>query len=144
MLKQEFTGPRRPEIVSSLAGVAEEVVASMHGMTGMAFKGALKAAKSVRADAVPVAIDRVLPQIADTLAPHWEGYVAAGKAGGFGEYLKNHERQVTDSLLGIADGQQDKMPDAARKIYGSLRKRAQGAAAGALVPLGQAVERFMP
>ncbi|MDY6049627.1 MAG: hypothetical protein SPI77_03555 [Corynebacterium sp.] len=145
MLSDEFLGPRRADIVAALSTVAVNTVASTGGMTGMALKGALKAAQSVRADAVPVAIDAALPQVAEALSPFWEAYAGSSPAavGGFGAYLESRSDEVTDALVGVADSQQANMPGPVQKLYGPLRKRAATIAAGALKPLGTEIESFL-
>ena len=73
-LNSLLEGPVREKVVASLVALAEKTTDNLSGLTGMAVKSALAAAKKADADALTKGIQQVLPSIVKELNPHWATY----------------------------------------------------------------------
>lgn len=146
-LSAELTGSKREEVVHDLAAFAEQTVSQQTGVSGVAVKGAYSAVQKIRPDIVSRGIDRLLPDVAEALQPHWDDYLEAGggqadTAGTFGTFLDNRRDQVADSLLRIADTTADRLDNAALvKIYRGVRGRGEKILAANVGGIGRVVEK---
>lgn len=130
---------RRSEVVAAIAGVIESTIAGQSGLSGMAVKTAFAGAKKAKGDMVEKGVDRMLPQVADVLAPYWD---AKGDQD-FGAFLGNNSSEVADKLLKVADDNAAKVDNAAMaKAYKGVRGKAKGIVEEALPKLGQAIAPF--
>lgn len=137
LVEQLTAESRRPEAVRVLSNVVEEEVKAKSGIGGMALKTGFAAATKIRPDLVPTAVDRLLPQFAEKLEPHW---LARGDQP-FGDYLVAHAGQVSDELLAVTDAKM-RNPNLAAiaKVYATLRPKAKQQVSEALPRLGAAIE----
>lgn len=133
-------GDTRQTVVAELAELIDKTVSNQSGLTGMALKSAVAAGKKADADAIPKGVNRVLPQIAEELAPFWSGYEASDTQG-FGSYLVSREGEVVEAMLGAADKATSDMPSAMQKAYSTLRGKAGKIVSPALPELGDIIER---
>lgn len=133
-------GDTRQTVVAELAELIDKTVSNQSGLTGMALKSAVAAGKKADADAIPKGVNRVLPQIAEELAPFWSGYKSSDTQG-FGSYLVSREGEVVDAMLGAADKATSDMPSAMQKAYSTLRGKAGKIVSPALPELGDIIER---
>lgn len=133
----------RPTIVADISKLVDDAVNSQSGITGVAVKGALSAARKAKADAVPTAVDKLLPDILGDLQLHWEAYEQTGQ-GDFGSFLEPRSEEVAEALLGTADRAVEQAGvGAVEKIYGSLRGRGTKLIAPEVPALGRIVENHM-
>lgn len=130
----------RPTVVSELTDLVNRTIDAQSGLTGMAIKSAISAAKKADAEVLPKNINRFLPNIIDALDPYWKDYNAADSAG-FGNYLASRSDDVTSDILALGDGLAEKGPGAVQKIYSSLRGKAGKIITPALPELGNIVEQ---
>ncbi|MDU3175180.1 MAG: hypothetical protein E6689_07115, partial [Corynebacterium striatum] len=62
-LSQLLEEPTRTSVVTALVSLVDNTVSEQSGITGMAIKGAVAAAKKVDADIVSKGINRALPDL---------------------------------------------------------------------------------
>lgn len=130
---------RRPQVVAAIAGVIESTVESQSGLSGMAIKTAFASAKKAKAGIVEKGTDKLLPEIAEALAPYWDGKGDQE----FGAYLAANSSEAADKLLAVADENAAKADNAAMaKMYKGVRGKAKGIVEEALPKLGAAIAPF--
>lgn len=132
--------PTRGHVTDELTTLAEKTIANQSGLTGMALKSAIAAAKKADENALPTGINQLLPQVVEELKPYWSEYKGSG-ANSFGDYLADNEEKVTDSVLKIGDSFTDRAPAPAQKVYSSMRGKIGGIIAPALPEFGAIIER---
>lgn len=134
---------RRSGVVADLAQLAEEAVDKQSGISGMAIKGGLAAAKKVRPTIVPQGIDRLLPDILGDLDGRWKQY-QDDAASDFGAFLEPNSEEVAESLLNTADDRLNEMNNQTiTKIYNSVRGRGGKLLAPHIPEIGRIVEKHM-
>ena len=139
-LNSLLNSPTRTEVVADLTELAEKTIANQSGLTGMALKSAVGAAKKADADALSKGINQLMPSIVEELKPHWEAYEASGKDS-FGAHLADNEDSVTESVLKIGDSFADRAPAPVQKVYSSMRGKVAKIVAPALPDFGNIIER---
>lgn len=132
--------PTRGNVTDDLVALAEKTIANQSGLTGMALKSAIAAAKKADDNALHTGINQLLPSVVGELKPYWSEYEGS-EASGFGTYLADNEDKVTDSVLKIGDSFADRAPAPAQKIYSSMRGKIGGIIAPALPEFGEIIER---
>lgn len=143
-LSQLLVGESRAKTVSNLTSFVEQAISQQSGMTGMALKGGVGAAKKVRPDVIPRGVDRMLPELLGEMQPYWQEFRASGSED-FGVFLEPKSEEVSDSLLQIADRNVEKVNvGALTKIYQSLRGRAGKLVRPQVPELGRVLQRLMP
>lgn len=140
-LNSLLEGPARAQAVNDLVALVDKTAANLSGLTGMAVKSALGAAKKADADAVSKGVDQLLPSILKELNPHWAAYKGDANQNSFGAYLAAHEDEVTDSALKVGDSFADKAPGPVGKVYSSMRGKVAGIVGPALPELGDILEK---
>jgi hypothetical protein len=93
---------RREALVRETARWVERYVEQAGGLRGIALRAGLGAARAGRADIVPRAVARLLPEMIVALEPHWQRFKATGERD-FGAYLQRHARDASESLMQVAD-----------------------------------------
>lgn len=131
----------RPKVVEELALLIDATVANQSGLTGMALKSALNAAKKADADAVTHGVNRAMPQLTKELEPYWAKYKGSDSAN-FGAYLSSQEDEVVAAVLDAGDAAIKDAPGAIQKVYSSMRGKAAGILGPALPEVGQILEKY--
>lgn len=139
-LNSLLNSPTRTEIVADLTQLADTTVSNQSGLTGMALKSAIGAAKKTDADALSKGINQLLPSVVEELKPHWSEYEGSGKDS-FGAYLADNEESVTESVLKIGDSFAGRAPAPVQKVYSSMRGKVGKIVAPALPEFGDIIER---
>lgn len=133
--------PARTEVAKELAALVDSTVATQTGLTGMALKSALGAAKKADADAVTKGVDQGLPMIVSQLEPFWNDYQASGEHN-FGGFLVTREEDVVKAILDAGDKAIGDAPGAIQKVYSSMRGKAAKIVGPSLPEFGNIIERF--
>ena len=142
-LSELMSGPQRTAVISDCGELVEGVVAKQSGITGMALKGAVAAAKKVDPAIITKALGRVLPDILDALDPRWQDFAESGKDD-FGAFLEPHQEEVSDEIMNIADKHVEKVNSAAlRKPYNSLHGKATKILNPEVPAFGRVVQKHM-
>ncbi|MDK6492708.1 MULTISPECIES: DUF6918 family protein [Corynebacterium] len=131
----------RSKLVEDLTQLTETTVANQSGLTGMALKSAIAAGKKADADAVSKGLNKFLPDLVESLNPHWNAFKASGQQD-FGGFLAANEDSVIDSVLKAGDTAIESMPSALKKVYSTLRGKAKKIVSPALPDLGRVVEKY--
>jgi len=138
-----MSGPQRTAVVSDCGELVEGVVAKQSGITGMALKGAVAAAKKVDAAIITKALDRVLPDVLDALDPHWQDF-ASNPEQDFGSFLAPCSAEVSDSIMSVADKHAEQINSPAlSKPYNSLRGKASKFLTPAVPDFGRVLQQHM-
>lgn len=133
----------RPKVVEDLATFVDKVVAEQSGITGMALKGAVRAARTVDSNIVRKGMNRVLPDMLTEIRPHWAAFEESDQDD-FGAFLDTDSAAVTDTILGVADKHADTINvTALRKAYNSLRGRASTIIEPHIPELGRILQRHL-
>ena len=142
-LSELMWGPQRTAVVSDCGELVEGVVAKQSGITGMALKGAVAAAKKVDAAIITKALDRVLPDVLDALDPHWQDF-ASNPEQDFGSFLEPRSAEVSDSIMSVADKHAEQINSPAlSKPYNSLRGKASKFLTPAVPDFGRVLQQHM-
>lgn len=131
----------RSKVVEDLTQLTETTVANQSGLTGMALKSAVAAGKKADADAISKGLNKFLPDLVDSIDPHWNAFKASGQQD-FGGFLAANEDAVVDSLLKAGDTAIESMPSPLKKVYATLRGKAKKIVSPALPDLGRIVEKY--
>ncbi|AZA10347.1 DUF6918 family protein [Corynebacterium gerontici] len=138
----EFTDllNKREAVASDLATFINEAISRQSGITGIALKGAVSAAKKAKPGIVEKGSNALLPELVDALEPHWLQY-KANLGESFGDYLSAHKSDVTNSLLEVADRNAKNIDvPGLDKAYKSLRGKAEKILGPELQGLGNLLE----
>lgn len=142
-LSELMSGPQRTAVVSDCGELVEGVVAKQSGITGMALKGAVAAAKKVDAAIIAKSLDRVLPDVLDALDPHWQDF-ASNPEQDFGSFLEPRSAEVSDSIMSVADKHAEQINSPAlSKPYNSLRGKASKFLTPAVPDFGRVLQKHM-
>ncbi|MDR7330610.1 DUF6918 family protein [Corynebacterium guangdongense] len=142
-LSQLLVGESRSAVVADLAAFVEHTVSEQSGITGMALKGGVGAAKKVKASIVPSGINRMLPEMLGEMQPYWEQFLASGQED-FGQYLNPKAGEVSDAILRVADKHAETINvPALQKVYQSLRGRAGKIMSPHVPELARILQRHM-
>ena len=142
-LSELMSAPQRTAVVSDCGELVEGVVAKQSGITGMALKGAVAAAKKVDAAIITKALDRVLPDVLDALDPHWQDF-ASNPEQDFGSFLEPRSAEVSDSIMSVADKHAEQINSPAlSKPYNSLRGKASKFLTPAVPDFGRVLQQHM-
>ena len=129
-LSQLLVGETRPALVNDLAAFVEQAVSEQSGITGMAIKGGVGAARKVKSDIIPAGVNRMLPEMLGEMQPYWEQFRASGQED-FGAFVAPQSEGVSDALLNVADKHAETVGVPA--LQRSLLQAACVAGAGGLV-----------
>ena len=136
-------GSTRTEFIAECGALVEKVASAQSGISGMAIKGGLAAAKKADANVVPKALERILPDVLDALDPRWQDFADSGKDD-FGAFLEPRQEEVSDEIMNIADKHVEKVNSAAlRKPYNSLRGKATKILSPEVPAFGRIVQKHM-
>ncbi|AZA08160.1 hypothetical protein CPPEL_00030 [Corynebacterium pseudopelargi] len=131
---------KREAVAEDLARFINEAVARQSGITGVALKGAVAAAKKAKPGIVEKGAHALLPELVDALDPHWLQY-KANLGESFGQYLSQNQREVCNSLLEVADRNAKNIDvPGLDKAYKSLRGKAEKILGPELQGLGDLLE----
>lgn len=123
-LSQLLESGTRPQVVEDLTNFAEKSIAEQSGIAGMALKGAVATAKKVKSDVVAKAVNALLPDVLNEMEPHWQVFDSS-RSDDFGAFLSTRSKDVTDSILNVADRKADEVNNnTLTKTYKSLRSKA--------------------
>lgn len=134
---------KRPVLVADLSSLVDDAITDLSGLTGVAVKGALSAARKANGDIIPTAVDSLLPDLLGDLQPHWEAYQESGQQD-FGAFLESRADEVSESLLSTADrAVEQRGGGAVAKVYDSLRGRGTKLIAPHIPALGRIIDNHM-
>ena len=142
-LTQLLQSPTRNAVVADLATDADDTVSSLSGISGMAFKGALAAAKKADSKVLSKGINQMLPELLNSLDSYWKEFEGSEQSD-FGTYLDGRSAEVTEVIMNTADkaAEDVKAPGIAR-TYKSLRGKASSILEPNVATIGRVLQRHM-
>lgn len=142
-LSQLLLADKRAALTADLAKFADGHVKAQSGITGIAIKGAVGAAKKVDSNIITKGVNRMLPDILGDLQPHWEDFNHAADTD-FGTFLVGRKDQVIDSLMSVADRNAEQITiPALAKAYNGLRGKGAKIIEPAIPEFGRIVQKHM-
>jgi len=141
-LSQQLLKKRtRPAVITDLVQVVQQEVATKSGVSGAALKAGYGAASKVVPNLTERALNKLFPDFAAALDPFWASFQTSGRSD-FGQHLAAHGTEVSAALLAVTDAKVAKSgKKPIKKIYRSLRGKAEGHVQAALPRLGAALQR---
>ena len=111
----------RDVIIADCVRRVEAHVAQTGGLKGLSLKAGLAALKAVRADALPRATARLLPEFAAAIEPLYQQFRASGERD-FSAFLKPRSAQAGAAILAVTDARVAASSHRAlRSVYKKLR-----------------------
>lgn len=142
-LSQLLDPAHRPAVVAELTEFVNTTVDNQSGITGMALKGAVAAAKKIDSNIVSKGMSRMLPDILGDLEPYWQEFESS-TSDDFGAFLEPRSAEVTDSIMSVADRNAESINvPALAKTYNSLRGKGVKMIEPAIPDLGRILQRHM-
>lgn len=129
----------REAMTSDFTEVIDAEVKKQSGLSGTAVKAAYAAAQKVKPGVVTSATNKMLPDFLTALSPFWDSKPAGTS---FGDHLVANSDAATEALLAVTDARAESAPSGLQKAYKSLRGKAKGYVADALVPVGGVIEKY--
>lgn len=122
-LSQLLNAPRRDAVVAELSSFIDTTVSEQSGITGMAIKGTVAAARKVDSNVVSKSVAKMLPDLLGELEPHWQQFEASGSTD-FGEFLAPRAHEISQEFLATADQHAQKITvPAVLKGYKALHSK---------------------
>lgn len=142
-LKETLDETDREIIVGDVVELIDEEVSSKGGLTGAALKGGYSAVKRLEdGNMIDNAVDSMLDEFTEALAPLYDDYQNDDDTGSFEAYLQAHENRATEALLGITDRRaEDADNDFLKKTYDKLRGQAEKHVNAALPRVGRLIDK---
>jgi len=129
----------RQDIVKDCTLLIDKQVAAKPGLGGVALKATYGVVKNVGSGYVPGAIQRVLPDVCQSLDPIWEEGL---KAGDPVQYLSQNQSRTADAILETTDARAAKSDNkVVRSSYNKLRKSIKGDVEAAVPGLAEILGR---
>ena len=123
-LSQLLDGATRQAVINDVAQLIDTVVAEQSGITGMAIKGAVSAAKKTDANVLSKVVAQVFPDVLGELEPTWQEFEASGQSD-FAAFVEPRSEQIAGSIMNIADNKSQQVNNGAfLKAYNALRGKA--------------------
>ena len=130
----------RPRLVEGCATLVETEVQAKKGLSGIAVKGAFAIVTKLKPGIIPDAIDRLLDDFVEELAPFYDEYQAS-ETQDFASYLNANPTLVADKLLGVTDRRIQRVDKAPiKKAYQKLRPSGERYVAAAVPGLARVIE----
>ncbi len=128
----------KPAVVADLAALIDGEVSSMGGLTGIAAKAAVGAAKAKNPDIVKRGAASYVGTLADALDPFWTAHKADGGAD-FSAYVASHKDAVSAAVLKAVDSEVGSGKE--RGMYDKFKPQINKVLLGALPKIGALVQK---
>ena len=123
-------GSRRDAITDDLVRLVEDEVHNKRGLSGAVLKKGYSAFKRFRPGIVRAGVQRVLPEMATAIDPHWRK--AQGEDGP-DRYFRDRAGPIAEDLLVVTDAIANRSTNRVlKRLYGSLRPAAHRHVAAAV------------
>jgi len=134
--------PVRTRVIDDCSKLIDEEIAAKGGLTGIAFKGAYRLVKAVRATFVRDVIDAMLDEWVSSLEPFHEEWRTGGGRASLADFLSARREAVAEKLLEVTDSRAQRVRTVSIKsLYARLRPTAKRHEEEAVPRLGSVVER---
>ena len=132
----------QPTVTADCLKLIDQEVSDKSGVSGTAVKVAYKTVKTFKPGYLQSMMQRLLPDIVDSLEPYWADFNTSGAAE-FGDYLVKRSEEVSEALLSVTDkhAESSERP-AILKAYRAVRGGAAKHVAAALPAIGALVQKY--
>lgn len=129
----------REKVVADCTQLIDEQVAAKSGLGGMALKATYGAVKNVQPGYISAAINRLIPDVCNSVEPIWEEGL---KAGDPVAHLSQNQSRTADAILQTTDTRAEKTDNKlVRSSYNKLRKSVKGDVEAAVPGVAQILGR---
>ena len=112
---------RRAQVVRDCVQLVDDEVAAKGGLSGLAVKGAYAIVKKIKPGIVQDAVDKLLDEFVQNLAPFHAAFQTSGGTS-LATYLQDRANEVASALLKITDARAEKAENRTiRAAYDKLR-----------------------
>ncbi len=145
-LKERLETNDRNAIIADTVRLIDAEVQRKSGLTGMALKGGYKAVKKMRSGTmISKAVDFLLDDFTEALAPMHDSFRAQDTHTTFDRYLVSQGTNASDALLTITDRKAANSENRVVKAtYNKLRGQAQKHVLEALPGVGRLIDTYVP
>jgi len=134
---------RRERLVADCAETLSEHVSGIKGLRGIGLRTSLSLLKAGRPDAVPGALQKLMPEFIVALEPQYQSYLAS-RLERFGDFLMAHRGDATAALLSVTDARVANATHATLKsVYPSVRGAIETELKAALPKLAAVIDRHL-
>lgn len=146
VLKERLETTDRQVVIRDTVRLIDAEVASKSGLSGMALKGGYKVVKKLRGGRmIEDAVDYLLDDFTDALAPLYDDYLEHDSTKTFERHLGKHGQEAADALLGITDAKAKRAENRVIiSTYKKLRGQAEKHVADALPGVGRLIDEHAP
>lgn len=136
--------PRREALAADLVALVERHVAGRAGLGGVALRAGLGLVNRALPDAVPRAVDRLLPDLVAALEPLRARPDAAGGPG-FARVVRREHARIAAALAKVADARAARSRNVALKaLYARIRDMAVREGEALIPALADVLARHLP
>ncbi len=142
-MKEALMAADRKTLVNDVVKLIDEEVARKKGVTGLALKGGYRVVKKLKSGRmIQLAVGHLLDDFTDAIEPIHAEFREKGD-GSFVNWLRKHEGDAANALLGITDRRAHEAEQAVlKKTYSKLRPQAERHVRDALPGLGRLIEQY--
>ena len=94
---------KRPLVIEDCKVLLDSEVARKKGISGLAIKGGYKVVKRIKPSLISEAFNDLIDDFAARLQPIFADYQGQQDQGTFKDFIKLHDDQAAEALLGITD-----------------------------------------
>ncbi len=144
LAEQITKDPVRQKLVTDVAKLIDEEVASKGGLSGVGIKMGYGVIKALKPGFVGHVVDGLLDDFVGKLEPFYATWTSAGVGKPFGDHLRGQAAQVAEALLTITDERSRRSTNqTVIKLYGKLRPSAKTHVEHAVPNLGRVIEQHL-
>ena len=144
-LKEKLDEADRKAVIDDTVKLIDAEVASKGGLSGKVLSTGYKAVKKLKGGRmIEKAVDHLLDEFTEALAPLHESYRDQDTVKGFDKYLSQNDRQASYALLAITDARVDSAENKiVAKTYKTLRGQAEKHVKDALPGVGRLIDKYV-
>lgn len=144
-LKEKLDEANRDAVIRDTVHLIDAEVSSKGGLSGMALKTGYKAVKALKnGRMIEGAVDHLLDEFTEALAPLHDDYRAQDAIDRFDVYLERHPHKAAEALLAITDARAQNADNRLiKKTYSKLRGQASKHVVDALPGVGRLIEKHV-
>ena len=144
-LKEKLDEADRKAVIDDTVKLIDAEVASKGGLSGKVLMTGYKAVKKLKGGRmIEKAVDHLLDEFTEALAPLHESYREQDSVQGFDKYLSKNDKQASDALLAITDARVDSAENKlVAKTYKTLRGQAEKHVKDALPGVGRLIDKYV-
>lgn len=145
-LKEKLGEVDRDAVIKDTVSLIDDEVSRKGGLSGMALKTGYKAVKKLQnGRMIEKAVNRLLDDFTDALAPLHDDYREQDSVKGFDKFLSSKSDEAASALLSITDKRAERADHKVlRSTYNKLRGQAQKHVVDALPGVGRLIDKHVP